>query len=652
MDVAERKLTVRSLVEEGLVQARSAAAREGIEAPPPRGKLLRPRAGLAFAAPELRRRPPPRFWLGCLAVQMAHEASLHHDDVLDAGVERRGASSTLGAEGAGAALLAGDLRLAQSYRVALATRSDRFVAAFAEAVESTVRGEAMQRETSARGGTVDEYESVVRAKSGSLFGAAAGAALWLTEGGGAESTLELGIDLGAFYQLVDDFLDYCPSEDTGKPKLQDFRNRVWTSALGDRGVQWFDQPPEAALRAFFLPRGGGAPSMATDAIRRLRARASRLSRGLAEAGADDELIRVVEGWTRRCARAGGRAVERISAASNGEGDPRPARRSPASFATAGAAAEAKLVKLRAQALGPRERWGRFFARHSRSFSFAAKLFSADERRRVREIYAWCRFTDDLVDEASASGDRLHRVLDAWTSICRAARAGVETGVPLADAVMREMARRDVPFALAREIVEGVRMDVEPRAYRTWDDLGLYTHRVASVVGEWMTRSFGVRDDWTLRRARSLGHAMQLTNIVRDVGEDLRRGRIYLPRDRMAAHGVEPASLEDRTSRAADGRGPGPAYADLMEEVMAVADAAYADAYEAMPRLPASCQRAVAVAAEVYRGIHGAVRRNGYDNLNRRARTSLPRKVALAGRGYRRLRAQRPDAGRPRTAVVS
>ena len=643
-----------SLVETGLARAGRAASQRGVAVPPLRGKLLRPRTALAFVPPERRNRLPDRFWLGCLAVQMAHEASLHHDDVLDRSIKRRNSSSLLGARGAGAALLAGDLCLTGSYRVALMTRSDEFLTAFAEAVEATVQGERMQGEVSAHGCPVDGYLEVVRAKSGALFGAAAGLASWMVGDAAtrpARYLRELGIELGAFYQLVDDFLDYCPADDTGKPKLQDFRNRVWTSVLGDRGARWFDRTPEEAVREFFLPGRNGTepvasvPSMAREAAEDLRVRGSELAGRLRAARADPALIDLIGKWIRRCEQAVREGIARVDAGlveANGSRPPAPAGDPratgapiiPSSFTTVAA------IAARAQALGHRPAWGRYFARHSRSFSFAARLFPPQERRRVREIYAWCRFTDDLVDEASAPGAELHRTLDAWAAICRAAYGGETTRIPLADAVMGEMASRRIPFALASELIEGVRMDVEPRVYRTMDDLRRYTHRVASVVGAWLTYSFGVRDGWVIERAHALGHAMQLTNIVRDVGEDLGRGRLYLPADRMAAHGVSRESLLDVRARARSGEAVGAPYSGLLEELMGIADAAYADAYEGMPHLPASFQRAVAVAAQVYQGIHDQVRANGYDNLNRRAHTSLPAKVVLARRGYGRLRARR------------
>ena len=635
--------TCLPVVRAGMERAVRLAERAGIAVPPLRGKLLRPVAALSFVPPARRGLVGDRFWLGCLAVQMVHEASLHHDDVLDGGFGRRNGATLLARKGPGAALLAGDLYLTGSYRVALMTGWDDFVAAFVAAAAATVRGEKLQGELAAVPDPAARYEEVVRAKSGALFGAAASLAGCVGRqpgeevGGLAARVLrELGVELGALYQLVDDFLDYCPAENTGKPKLQDFNNRTWTSVLGTRGWEWFERAPGDAAREFF--RAGSdrtgttsarGESMAGSAAAQLETRRSALVNRLRALRTGPEIIGLVNGWTVRCLRAAREgSSDAISVLPPAAGKPRLSR------ATAAAG-----IAARALALGPPSQWGRYFARNSRTFSFASLLFPPAERRRVREIYAFCRFTDDLVDRSEETVVRLHEHLDVWAEICGLAYEGHSTGIPLADVVMGGMARQRIPFDLASELIEGVRMDVEPRHYPSMDELRRYTHRVASVVGAWLTRAFGVRDPWALERAHALGHAMQLTNIVRDVGEDLAMGRIYLPGDRMAAHGVTPESLSAMAARTRAGGGVDAGYIELLEEMMAAADSSYAAAGEGMPHLPPFFQRPVAVAAQVYRGIHDAVRANGYDNLNRRAYTSLRDKVSLANRGLRRLRSR-------------
>ena len=646
-------MTARDLATAGLERAAAAAAERGVTVPPLSGKLLRPQTALAFVPGGGEDGLDDRFWLGCLAVQMAHEASLQHDDVIDGGRGRRSRDTVMAAEGAGAALLKGDLYLAGSYRVARMTGSDGFLDDYVEAVEATVRGECLQAGLKDRPG-LPGYEAAVRAKSGALFGAAAAlgsrvgvAGAGTARGRSAERLRDLGAEVGAFYQMVDDFLDYCPSARTGKPKLQDFRNRVWTFVLDDADPDWFDRSPDEAVAAFL--HEGGESSLAGRALRRVGARRVWLEDALADAGARVELIAMVRGWHERCRKAvesDASGSARLPAGHALNADARDRMPGP-SLPSAAA-----LVEARARALGHPREWRRFFARNSRSFSFASALFPAEERRAVRGIYAFCRFTDDLVDQSRDSAPRTHELLDAWIEIARAAYEGRLTDVPLADVVMGDAARRRIPFSLATELVKGVRMDVEPRDYATMEELRRYTHRVASVVGAWMTMAFGVRDPWVIDRAHELGHAMQLTNIVRDVGEDLDMGRLYLPLDRMRRHGITVDGLRsgrqallngaaaDAGVRAAEtGAGAflGAGYRDLLEELMSKADAAYAAAYEAMPALPTGFRRAVAVAAQVYRGIHGEVRANGYNNLTLRAHTSLPRKFALGRQGLGRLR---------------
>ena len=144
----------------------------------------------------------------------------------------------------------------------------------------------------------------------------------------------------------------------------------------------------------------------------------------------------------------------------------------------------------------------------------------------------------------------------------------------------------------------------------------------------------MRDEATLERAAALGHAMQMTNILRDVGEDVRAGRIYLPEDRMRAHGVGAKDLIASCSAGA----PLPrGYPALVEELLRGAEADYVRAFDAIPELPRSFQKPVAVAAHVYRGIHAEIRRRSYDNLRQLAVTSRRGKALLAMRALWELR---------------
>lgn len=274
----------------------------------------------------------------------------------------------------------------------------------------------------------------------------------------------------------------------------------------------------------------------------------------------------------------------------------------------------------------RGEWEEYLSRHGRSFWLAARLIPPAQRAELAGVYAWCRYTDDLVDHATCSPVELLRTLGKWEALSRAAYEGHQTGIELLDVVMGEMARRDVPFTYAQDLIRGMCTDASGVRFETLTQLFGYCHDVASVVGLWVTELFGVHDRWTLERAGRLGVAMQLTNIARDVGEDWDRGRVYLPQSMLDRHGV----TERMIGELRHGDAPIPAgYAELLEELMAVADAGYADASKAIGNLPAFIRPSIAVASRVYRGIHDAIRANGYDSIRRRAVVADRTRAALA-----------------------
>lgn len=271
----------------------------------------------------------------------------------------------------------------------------------------------------------------------------------------------------------------------------------------------------------------------------------------------------------------------------------------------------------------------YLARNSRSFRFAARFLPDVQARQVAEVYAFCRLTDDLVDEAHGVGaEEMDERLLQWEALAHQAYCGVSTGIPILDAPLSRMGESGVPFKYASELIEGMRMDVRPRLYANLRDLEVYTYRVAGVVGQWLTELVGVRNPWVLARAADLGHAMQLTNILRDVGEDLGRGRVYLPVDALARYGFEPGTFASPWGGISL---PPPAYGALMEELMSAAERRYRMAFLGIPSLPDFFQRPSLVSALVYREIHTSLRKNGYDNFRLRAHSSTAAKLGIGVR---------------------
>lgn len=614
------------VVREGLAAAEEGLAPRRFPLPSGAGKLLRPLFACGVLSPRRREVLAHDFWCGALALQMVHEASLLHDDILDSASHRRGLPTAMARTGMEAALVMGDHLLTGAYRVAARCHLPDFLRRFCEAVEGTVAGEARQGAAAGRILPIDEYQDIIRAKSGELFGAALVLAAGVEEID-PEEAFEVGCRVGSLYQMVDDFLDFCPRAESGKPAFQDYRHRKWTFPLEPAGINDFSLTEEELSARLFAPRGGGRSPM-HSALATIRIRAEEVERALVDTFPEpEEAVRLVREWVARAGEALRREED-----FRGAGAGLPPRN------TSGAALEQVRAGV-AHLETPRE-WLRYFGRHGTSFRFASRLLPAGPRDVVAGVYAFCRFTDDLVDRREELPvEEREALLDAWLALAHRAWQTGASGVPLLDAVLGDAAREGVPFRYAEELVEGVRMDLRPRIYPDLAALRKYSYRVASVVGLWLAERFGTRDPWVLERAEAMGHAMQLTNILRDVGEDLRGGRLYLPLDRMAAHGVHREALE----AAARGTGPlPPGHAALTEELLTRAEEDYREAFPAIAALPDFFQRPVAVAARVYEGIHREIRRTGYDNLRRRAFTNLPRKGILAVSALGELRRARRD----------
>jgi 15-cis-phytoene synthase len=270
---------------------------------------------------------------------------------------------------------------------------------------------------------------------------------------------------------------------------------------------------------------------------------------------------------------------------------------------------------------------RIVREHARTFHLASVFLPAPKRRAAFALYAFCRVADDIVDRA----DRARTVGGVACPEVMAALASHEqklqqtlAGTP-SDPVFRELHRvmREfgVPAAVLRELLGGVAMDLRPVHYESWAELSAYCEGVASSVGEMCTYVFGVQGDSdvrtvALRFARTLGLAMQLTNILRDVGEDARRGRCYLPVQDLEAHGLTTAEILDGSLLATD-----PRWQRFITQQIALARSLYAAAMPGIPLLSADAQRCAWACAIGYSGILGAIEDIACDSLTQRARLS-------------------------------
>ena len=258
---------------------------------------------------------------------------------------------------------------------------------------------------------------------------------------------------------------------------------------------------------------------------------------------------------------------------------------------------------------------------SKSFSAAALLLPRRVREPATGLYAFCRVADDAVDldpgASAATIDVLRARLDR-------VYAGRPDGDPVDRALAVVVAREQVPRALLEALLEGMAWDAEGRRYETLDELHAYAARVAGAVGAMMTIVMGRREAHVVARACDLGVAMQLTNIARDVGEDARQGRLYLPLEWLREAGVDPARWLERPS--AD-----PAITAVIARLLEAAEVLYSRADAGVPELPADCRMAIRAARGIYSEIGRAVARAGFDSITRRAVVSSSRKVWLLAR---------------------
>ena len=268
-------------------------------------------------------------------------------------------------------------------------------------------------------------------------------------------------------------------------------------------------------------------------------------------------------------------------------------------------------------------------RGSKSFHLASLLLPVRVRQATHALYGFCRHSDDLVDDPRAGPDALDRLRDRLEAIY--------TGSPAAHPIDRAFARvvhdHAIPKSAPLALLDGFAMDMAGRRYETIAELKDYATGVAASVGIMMAMVMGSGDAPSLARAADLGIAMQLTNIARDVGEDARNGRLYLPRAWLREAGIDPDAFLRRPIFS-------PALAGVIRRLLEEADHHYRLGHAGIERLPPDCRLAIRTAALIYREIGARIAAHGHDSVSHRAHTPLTRKLALM------LSARHTDAALP------
>jgi phytoene synthase len=272
---------------------------------------------------------------------------------------------------------------------------------------------------------------------------------------------------------------------------------------------------------------------------------------------------------------------------------------------------------------------------SKTFFAASRLLPLRVRAASIALYAFCRVADDLVDEGGDPDANLQILQQRLDLIY----AGTPSDCVEDQALAIVVQQHQLPRMLLDALLEGFAWDASGRRYETLEDLHGYCARVAGTVGAMMCWIMGSQSEHTLARACELGVAMQLTNICRDVGEDARNGRLYLPRAWLFEAGVDVSAwLAQPVSNAA--------IQGLTARLLAQADGLYAQAQAGIAELPPDCRAAILAASTIYGEIGQQLRREGLDSISHRTVVSTRRKLVLLASAWAQAGWVKTGVGRP------
>ena len=254
-----------------------------------------------------------------------------------------------------------------------------------------------------------------------------------------------------------------------------------------------------------------------------------------------------------------------------------------------------------------------------SFYYSFLFLPAERRRAITALYAFCREVDDIADEVADIG--VARTKLAWWRTEVANLFAGHPQHPVTKALAPFIAAYGIDAARMNEIIDGMEMDLVCHRYSDFAALKLYCHRVAGVVGQLSASIFGYRNPATLEYAEALGMAFQLTNIIRDVGEDARRDRVYLPQEELARFGLGAEDIVQRRD--------GEAFRSLMTFQAERAQSYYDLAYSMLAPEDRPSQRAGLIMAAIYRTLLAEIERDGFAVLEQRVALTPLRKLWIA-----------------------
>lgn len=263
------------------------------------------------------------------------------------------------------------------------------------------------------------------------------------------------------------------------------------------------------------------------------------------------------------------------------------------------------------------------ARSGSSFYYSFLFLPPPKRRAITALYAFCREVDDVVDECHDAQIAATKL--AWWRQELSSVYGGKPQHPVSQALQSACAEFNLPEEQLQEIIDGMEMDLRQSRYLDFKALSLYCYRVASVVGLLAAEIFGYQDRRTQKYAHDLGVAFQLTNIIRDVGEDARMGRIYLPIDELQRFEVTAADILNARH--------GDKFQRLMAFQVERAESYYAQAIDALPASDRRTQRPGLVMAAIYRTLLDEIKRDGYQVLTQRTSLTPIRKLWIAWRTW-------------------